>query len=395
MSDMEKTLLGTILLDDKTLTEARRIVSVEDFTIEAHRKIWTAYCKLADAQKLIDTPMLAEMGCDFSYVASLMDGVPHSPSAAQYAEVVRDASRQRKACYIAAKATGAMMNGNFEESLSSTISQLQALAHKSSVKDHFIQPSRFMAQMPEDIDWMIENMIQVGANGFIAAKPKIGKSWLSIEMAICLASGMPFLGHHLRRKFRTVIVSREDAPGLTAWRMRALLKTRPIEHSDLDGFLLINTKGTQDSFAMDNAGHVSGLISELMPFAPEFILFDVLNVLHSKDENDSQEMTAIMEQFRRVNRELHCGIGIIHHYNKNLTGSWTDRLRGSSAIHGFAEWVIGIEMADEARKVRKLEVELKAIQTPEPYFYTMENLGKQTWFAEAENPKPKQGRIDE
>lgn len=68
-----------------------------------------------------------------------------------------------------------------------------------------------------------------------------------------------------------------------------------------------------------------------------------------------------------------CSIGVVHHFNKTDTGSLTQRIRGASSIAGWAEWLIGITMADEATKLRKMEFELKAAQPPELLHYRIDS----------------------
>ena len=68
-----------------------------------------------------------------------------------------------------------------------------------------------------------------------------------------------------------------------------------------------------------------------------------------------------------------CGIGVVHHYNKATTGSMTQRLRGSSAIAGWAEWLVGISIADEETKTRRMEFELKAAAPPDSVYYQIES----------------------
>ena len=98
-----------------------------------------------------------------------------------------------------------------------------------------------------------------------------------------------------------------------------------------------------------------------------------LTVLHAADENDNPEMRGILRQLSTIQAEIGCGIGVVHHYNKADQGSMTQRLRGSSAIAGWAEWLIGISMADEETKTRRMELELKAAQPPDPIYYRIEH----------------------
>ena len=45
----------------------------------------------------------------------------------------------------------------------------------------------------------------------------------------------------------------------------------------------------------------------------------------------------------------------------------------SSAIAGWVEWLVGISMAEEETKTRRMEFELKAAQPPDPIYYRIES----------------------
>ena len=82
---------------------------------------------------------------------------------------------------------------------------------------------KFVVTIPESIDWMVDGVIERGANGVIAANPKVGKSWFAIDLAVSLALGVDCLGFKIPRPVKVALVSREDTPGLTGWRLKHLL----------------------------------------------------------------------------------------------------------------------------------------------------------------------------
>ena len=112
----------------------------------------------------------------------------------------------------------------------------------------------------------------------------------------------------------------------------------------------------------------------------EFVLFDVFNVLHHADENDNTEMRKVMERLTQFQEETGASIGIVHHFNKNVDErSLTQRLRGSGAIAGWAEWLIGIALMNDSEefKVRRMEFDIKADQSPDPVYFVIES--RDTW----------------
>ena len=96
-------------------------------------------------------------------------------------------------------------------------------------------------------------------------------------------------------------------------------------------------------------------------------------MLHAADENDNTQMRAILRQLTSIQSQTGAGIGVVHHFNKAETGGLTQRMRGASSIAGWAEWLIGISMADDEMKIRRMEFELKASQPPDAVNYRIDS----------------------
>ena len=174
-------------------------------------------------------------------------------------------------------------------------------------------------------------------------------------------------------------LSREDNPSLTAWRIRNLSRVKSCATpSLLEINLFVNSRRESAELMLDNPAQMAELMVALRTIRPGFAIFDVFNVLHAADENDNQEMRTVLRQLSAIQAEIGCGIGVVHHYNKSDQGSMTQRLRGSSAIAGWAEWLIGISMADEETNTRRMEFELKAAHPPEPIYYRTESMSEAT-----------------
>jgi RecA-family ATPase len=171
---------------------------------------------------------------------------------------------------------------------------------------------------------------------------------------------------------RVGLVSREDNPHLTAWRLRSLMSGKGLtaaQQQMLEKNLYVNTRAQTPGLMLDNKEEMNELLAAIKAKRLEFVILDVFNVLHAADENDNTEMRKVLNQCKRIQDESGAAISILHHFNKDTGGSITQRLRGASAISGFAEWMIGITMADEDSRVRRMEFELKAACPPEPIYF--------------------------
>ena len=240
-----------------------------------------------------------------------------------------------------------------------------------------VDAPEFLSTVSPEIDWLVDGLIQRGANGFICAPPKVGKSWLAVDLALSLALGLPWVEFDVRRLAKVALITREDNPGLTRWRMDRLLAGKNCTVPDLEGRLYVNSREQSPVFRLDESELFAPMISELKAVRPEFVILDVFNVLHGADENDNTEMRRVLEELNRLQREVGCSIGVVHHFNKTAEGSLTQRLRGAGAIAGWAEWLIGVEAADE--HVRKLQFELKAAQPPESLYFRVSGEDFDNW----------------
>jgi replicative DNA helicase len=112
-TDAERSILGAILLDNSAYNEAATSLKAEDFSLDAHRRIYARMADLAESSRPIDMITLVEeldqhkeleaVG-DVVYVSSLIDGVPERPSIAHYIKIVRDKALLRSLIHTATSA---------------------------------------------------------------------------------------------------------------------------------------------------------------------------------------------------------------------------------------------------------------------------------------------------
>src|SRR5712672_3785900 len=108
--EAERSILGAILLDNHAYNDAAEHLKPEDFSIDAHRRIYSRMMDLSESSRPIDIITLVEelerkkelqaIG-DVGYVSSLLDGVPDRPSIEHYVKIVRDKAILRGLIHVA------------------------------------------------------------------------------------------------------------------------------------------------------------------------------------------------------------------------------------------------------------------------------------------------------
>lgn len=112
--DAERTILGSILMEDVTLyADDLDGLTRDDFALDAHRRIFEAMNYLSSEDIRIDMITLSnelevrqeiEIVGGVAYLSSLLDGLPDRPSIAEYVKIVKDRAMLRGLIGIAQNA---------------------------------------------------------------------------------------------------------------------------------------------------------------------------------------------------------------------------------------------------------------------------------------------------
>jgi replicative DNA helicase len=102
--DVERLVLGAVMLDDAQMHDVRGVLALDDFSVERHRRIWRRACELYDAGKPVDRVTVAlcmdqhgEREPDtLAYLSSIEEGLPRLPNLASYVQTVHDKAVLRR-----------------------------------------------------------------------------------------------------------------------------------------------------------------------------------------------------------------------------------------------------------------------------------------------------------
>jgi hypothetical protein len=203
----------------------------------------------------------------------------------------------------------------------------------------FFRPISELLAMPEvEPDWMVDQLFTVASNGWVAAEPKVGKSWVVLELAYALSTGMPFLGRFAVKQPRRVLyVQEEDSLQRVLRRLKKIIKGDASRISPSDEYWRWSIRV---GFKLDNLLWLEMLRQEIVAFKAEVIILDVFNRLHGSDENKQSEMTAILNNLTRLTNDYGCAFVIVHHNRKQQQGDEAranQKIRGSGVLAGWSE----------------------------------------------------------
>jgi replicative DNA helicase len=118
--DAERAVLGAILLDNITYSQAAEHLGADDFSLDSHRRIYLRMVELAELSRPIDFVTLTEQLGQHNeieavggvaYVTSLTDGLPRVKNIEQYVRIVKDKALLRSLIH----ATSSAMQQAYEQ----------------------------------------------------------------------------------------------------------------------------------------------------------------------------------------------------------------------------------------------------------------------------------------
>ncbi len=158
--DVERSLLGAVLIDGALLARVMEFLAPDDFAHEAHRSVYEAALALADRREGVDlvtvqselekTGRLERAG-GAAYLASLVDLVPDVENIESYARLVRESSLRRLVILQSRRAIrDAVTAPDAETVLENAQRELVEIA-KGSIKGGFVKLSRIAERNEEEI----------------------------------------------------------------------------------------------------------------------------------------------------------------------------------------------------------------------------------------------------
>ncbi len=207
--------------------------------------------------------------------------------------------------------------------------------------------------------WLIESLFPRSGVGIIGGAPKCGKSWLALDLAVSVSSGTPCLNTFTVAASGSVLVyMAEDAGSVVKQRLAGICS-----HRGLDLVALPIGVITAPSLRLDLPRDQARLHETVRRHAPRLLVLDPFVRLHRVNENQAQDVSAILGYLRELQRAHDLALVVVHHARKNGGHSGGQSLRGSS---DFFAWVDTALSLRRQRQQLWLSAEHRAARAGEP-----------------------------
>jgi len=223
-------------------------------------------------------------------------------------------------------------------------------------------------------EWLIDGWWMDANVGWIAGTGKSYKTVISLDMAISVASGAPFLGQYKVNKPGPVLMIQEEDP---MWRVasRSYVIARAKGLLRADSLNEWGQDVTQISPQSEHPIPIQSLVGsgflfqdedmlhkiekKIAQVQPRMVMFDPWFMMSmGVDEFKSSEIVEFLRILKDFRNRFHCSIVIVHHYNKGSGGTNASRLYGSHALYSWSENALFVNRIEDTN-VTKIDRDIK------------------------------------
>jgi AAA domain len=181
--------------------------------------------------------------------------------------------------------------------------------------------------------WAVPGLIPEGLN-ILAGRPKIGKSWLALNLALAVDAGGPFLGRRPALTGSVLYLALEDSPRRIQSRLAALVGEKNLPSSLYFQFKLPR---------IDQQGLL--YLRDLVEKYPErrLVILDVFNRVRppkKKDVDPYQQDAEVAAQLHEFAAQQKICLLVVHHDRKASAADWIDAISGTLGLTGSADAVM-------------------------------------------------------
>jgi hypothetical protein len=341
---VERSILGAILLDNSLYDQAAEHLTPNDFSLDAHRRVYSRIRDLQGSGRPVDMITLVEeldrhkeleaIG-GVAYLSSLIDGLPERLSIAHYVQMVRQAAGARAIAHGTDEISELARKGTSIPELRSHLAELDAVA--AQYQDNGSETIHRVEDLPDiyalnapPINWIVPGIIPQGKLILLTGPPGIGKSFLAEALAVAVASGAKFLGRDCKQ---TPVLYEDKENDLSIVKHRLDI----LAGASVSGLYVWGGWNEEDPARFDD--------HRLLKFATEaspLIIFDTLVRFHSADENAASEMSQVMEPLQRL-ADAGATVLVLHHRGKNENS----KFRGSEDIEAAPAMAYALKRSED------------------------------------------------
>jgi hypothetical protein len=176
----------------------------------------------------------------------------------------------------------------------------------------------------------------------VVAAPKTGKSWLVLQLALCVATGRPWLGFNVPNPGPVYVIDNELHETAFAQRLAASMRSNAVSEMDVKGRLFCRCLRQY----MPTLDRMLPFLDEAKALGAKVIIIDAMYraLPRGFDENSNSDMRDFYNMLNRAADYTGAAIVLVHHTSKGIQAgkAVTDLGAGAGAISRAADTHIAL-----------------------------------------------------
>ena len=201
--------------------------------------------------------------------------------------------------------------------------------------------AQLLAEPDEAVEWAVEGLLLAGGTSALGAKPKVGKTTLTRNVVVSVASGTEVLGR-ATRPGPVVYVALEEKRSRVREHFRRLLAELPEPDDEVAPVWVHTGMAPRDALAaLEDAVVAHGAVLAVCD--------PILKLIRVRDANDYAEVSDAFEPWTALARATGCHLMAVHHFGKaDRVGG--DAFLGSTAIFGAVDTALLLRRQPDGRR---------------------------------------------
>ena len=336
----ETALAGCLLTDpERALNEISDLALKDEcFTRPECRQVFQAVRRMtANSAPLEMVAVLIEAGVDAKTGEKLIEGSCVAAHARYHGIRLRDSQLKREAVKRIEAADGA-------EALRMAFEKTLAGLPQSAGKPLTANAADWLTTEPPPPEYILEQIFERDSRALLVGSSKTRKSFLALQLAVCTATGIKFLGIGVPQRRRVLLVNLENTPDWQHRRLRSMCAALGVTADLLgDRLEILNARGRGVTLADIEAA--------ALKHRAEMVILDPLYKLDGgADESDMAERKRLVAELELMSCRTNAALVIVHHDPKGAAGDRNvrDRGAGSAVINRDVDSTFALTMWSEA-----------------------------------------------
>jgi hypothetical protein len=214
--------------------------------------------------------------------------------------------------------------------------------------------------------WVIKGIFEEKTLGMIHGQPATGKSFITLDIALYIATGRKeWHGHAIRQNGAVAYLAGEGHGGLRR-RLAAWADYHKERAEDVR--LYVSSSGIDLNAPQGFADACDAI--RALPAPPVLVIVDTLHRFLNGDENSAQDARGMIDACGRLQEEFGCSVVLVHH--TGVSAEAQERGRGSSAWKGALDWEFSVKSVGAGR-ISMTNKKSKDSAAPEDVWFKLED----------------------